>query len=135
MSIVFVAQSKQVALWGTDVGLGKNIYLLSVAEDDVAAGQFLKSGPCGAEDWLLLKQEQVEQADEAALQEKLAKKEKRIDPLFYPRLRGFAGLFKVKSENVENHLLVKRALDGMDSAQLKIKPADIAAYLLLNALK
>ena len=31
MPIVFIAHSKQAATWGADVGLGKNIFLLSTA--------------------------------------------------------------------------------------------------------
>lgn len=135
MAIVFVAHSKQAAAWGADVGLGKNIFLLSVAEDVDAANAFLAAKPCGAEDWAIVKKEERAEADAAALQDKLAFKEKRVDPTLYPRLRGFNGLFKVKIENVENHLMVKMALDGAPTKVVKAKTADIAAYLLLNALK
>ena len=135
MPIVFVAHSKQAAAWGADVGLGKNIYLLSTAEDADAANAFLASKPCGAEDWLLLKKEECGDDDAGPLQDKLAIKEKRVDPNLYPRLRGFTGLFKVKVENVENHMMVKKALEGESPKEIKIKPADVAAYLLHNALK
>lgn len=135
MPIVFIAHSKQVAAWGGDVGLGKNIFLLSVADDAEAAAAFLASKPCGAEDWTLVKKEEAGAADAGALQDKLAGKEKRVDPNLYPRLRGFAGLFKVKLENVENHVMITKALAGDDTSAIKIKTADIAAYLLHNALK
>jgi hypothetical protein len=135
MPIIFVAHSKQVALWGGDVGLGKNIFLLSAADDSDAADAFLAAKPCGAEDWTLIKKEERDAADAAALQDKLAIKEKRVDPNLYPRLRGFTGLFKVKVENVENHVMVKKALEGEQHKEIKIKPADIAAYMLHNALK
>ena len=135
MAVIFVAHSKQTAAWGGDVGLGKNIYLLNTAEDDEAAAAFLAAKPCGAEDWLLIKKEERDEADASALQDKLAVKEKRVDPNLYPRLRGFTGLFKVKVENVENHVMVKKALEGEQPKEIKIKPADIAAYLLHNALK
>ncbi|HMA50502.1 MAG TPA: hypothetical protein VKP60_12160 [Magnetospirillaceae bacterium] len=135
MPIVFIAHSKQAATWGADVGLGKNIFLLSTAEDADAAAAFLAAKPCGAEDWVLVKKEDIETADAEPLQNKLAAKEKRVDPNLYPRLRGFQGLFKVKLENVENHVMVKKALDGEAPKEIKIKPADIAAYLLHNALK
>jgi len=135
MPIVFVAHSKQMAAWGGDVGLGKNLFLLSAADDADAAAAFLAGKPCGAEDWAIVKQEAVDQADAGALQDKLANKEKRIDPNLYPRLRGFTGLFKVKQENVENHIMVKKALDGEEPKAIKVKPADMAAYLLSNCLK
>ena len=135
MPIVFIAHSKQVAAWGADVGLGKNLFLLSTAEDADAATAFLTAKPCGAEDWILVKKEELETADAEALQNKLAAREKRVDPNLYPRLRGFQGLFKVKIENVENHVMVKKALDGESPKEIKVKPADIAAYLLHNAKK
>ena len=135
MPVVFIAHSKQVATWGADVGLGKNIYLLSVADDADAVTAFLAGKPCGGEDWTVAKTEEVAQADAQALQDNLAVKEKRVDPNLYPRLRGFQGLFKVKIENVENHLMVKKALEGEAPKVIKVKAADIGAYLLLNALK
>ncbi len=135
MAIVFIAQSKQVATWGGDVGLGKNLFLLSVAEGADEAAAFLAGKPCGAEDWTLLKTEEIEGREEAALQDKLAGKEKRLDQNLYPRLRGFTGLFKVKLESVEHHVMVKKALNGDDVSPVRIKPADIAAYLIHKALK
>lgn len=135
MPVIFVAHSKQIAQWGGDVGLGKNLFLLAVTEDDTQAADFLKTRPCGADDWLMLKKQETLQDDAAPLQAKLAVREKRVDPTLYPRLRGFAGLFKIKPENVENHLLVKKALEGMDTSNVKVKPVDIAVYLLHNALK
>ncbi len=135
MTLVFVAHSKQVAAWGGDVGLGKNLFLLSTAEDADAAAAFLVGKPCGADDWTILKKEEAEQGDATALQDKLAAKEKRVDPNLYPRLRGFTGLFKVKPENVENHLMVKKALEGLNDTSVKVKNPEIAAYLLQNALK
>jgi hypothetical protein len=135
MPIVFIAHSKQLAAWGADVGLGKNIFLLSTAEDADQAAAFLAAKPCGAEDWTLVKKEDAAAPDAQVLQDKLARKEKRVDPALYPRLRGFAGLFKVKLENVENHIMIKKALDGDAPKVIKAKTADIAAYLLHNALK
>jgi len=135
MPIVFIAHSKQVAAWGGDVGLGKNIFLLAAADDADAVAAFLASKPCGAEDWVLIKKEDVDNADAETLQNKLAGKEKRVDPNLYPRLRGFQGVFKVKIENVENHLMIKKALEGEAPKVIKAKPVDIAGYLLQNALK
>ena len=135
MALIFVAHSKQVAEWGGDVGLGKNLFLLEIRPDEEAALAFLAEKPCGGDDWKVLKKEETELEDCAGPQSKLAGKEKRIDPGLYPRLRGFGGLFKIKPENVENHFLVKKALEGLDTSSFKLKPADIATYILHNALK
>jgi len=135
MPLIFVAHSKQIAQWGGDVGLGKNLFLLTVESDLEAAEAFLAGKPCGADDWAIVKKDECPHEESAPLQDKLAAKEKRVDPMLYPRLRGFSGLFKVKLENVENHFLVKKALEGMETASFKVKNPDIAAYLLTNALK
>lgn len=134
MALIFIAHSKQVAAWGGDVGLGKNLFLLAAAGDADEAAAFLAAKPCGADDWTIVRKEEAD-AEQAALQNKLAAREKRVDPNLYPRLRGFMGLFKVKPENVENHIMVKKALDGDHDITIKIKNPDIAAYLLHNALK
>jgi hypothetical protein len=135
MPVIFVAHSKQIAQWGGDVGLGKNLFLLAVEPDLDAAEAFLAAKPCGADDWAIVKKDECAESDAAPLQDKLAAKEKRVDPMLYPRLRGLKGLFKVKLENVENHFLVKKALEGMETASFKVKNPDIALYLLNNVLK
>ena len=80
-----------------------------------------------------MKQHEVDNLEEAAAVERLAKKERVIDPNYYPKIRGAVGIFKVKIGNVANHLLVKRALAGGDQKLDKVKTADIAAYLIQNA--
>lgn len=135
MTLIFVAQSKLIAQWGGDVGLGKNLFLLGFAADLADADHFLGQHPCGADDWKILKSAESEITDSEPIYARLGLKEKRIDPALYPRLRGFGGLFKLRPEAVENHLLVKLALDGLDGSKVKVKPADMAAFLLMNALK
>jgi len=133
MAVIFVAKSATVTEWASDVGLGKNIYWVGVDEDADTALAALNKGFCGGSDWTV-----VANADAGAVTaeqaiERLSKREKLIDPKLYPRLRGAVGLFRVKAENVENHLLVKKALEGGEVAAVKLKPADFAAYLLTNA--
>jgi hypothetical protein len=58
-----------------------------------------------------------------------------IDPKLYPRIKDAKGVFKIVPSQIENHLLVTRALAGEPELRdLKIKPADIAAYLIANGI-
>jgi hypothetical protein len=130
MSIIYVARSAIVTEWASDVGLGKNIFKVGVAEDAETALAELNAGHCGGNDWTVLVEAEAGDLTAAAAIERIMRKEKMIDPKLYPRLRGATGLFRVKQDNVENNLMLKKALEGMQIAALKIKPADIATYLL-----
>ena len=139
MPVVFVASSRELGKWGGDVGLTKHIYKLGVAEEsaEAAVKAMNESAAAGFSDWKLLKKEEVETADEDALLVRLANREKMVDPGLYPKIRGERGIFKVKPENVENHFLVKHALEN-EQTELKLfkaKPADFGTYLINSALR
>lgn len=137
MPVIFVAKSAGQQDWANSVGLTKHIYKLGFAEDsaEAAVERMNAERHAGFDDWKLLKKQKVEEIDDAAALARLAVKEKPVDPAYYPRLRGAAGVFKVKLENVENSMVVKAALSGAaDLKAPKPKPADIAAYLIANAL-
>lgn len=137
MPTLFVATSKSLTQWGSDVGLGKNLYKVGVteqrAEQEIEA--FNAGGYGGQRDWVLLGKADVADVDEGSLLERLGRKEKAVDPTYYPRIKKARGIFKVKPENVENHILVKRALADLPTQAIKIKPADTAAYLIHTALR
>lgn len=135
MTVLYIATSKDLAGWAADVGLTKHVYKLGTAEGsaDDAIKALNDEGFAGASDWRLLKQQEVDDLEEADAVERLAKKEKMVDPNYYPKIRGAVGIFKVKIGNVANHLLVKRALAGDEQKLDKVKVADIAAYLIQNA--
>ena len=70
---------------------------------------------------------------EASVLERLAGREKLVDPTYYPRLKGARGIVKVNVTTVENSALVAIALDNREPPKnFKIKPADIAAHLIKN---
>jgi hypothetical protein len=134
MPVLFVARSARLSRWAADVGFGKHVYKVGVTDDDPKA--LAAAGWAGESDWKIVRSEAVDGLTEADVIERLARKEKMIDPRLYPRLKGAAGVFRVSAEHVENHIIVSRALAGdSDRLDLKLKPADFAAYLIHNATR
>ena len=136
MPTLYVAASKELGKWGADVGISKNLFKLGVADEvaEDAVKQLNEEGFAGQTDWKLLKQQKVEDLTEEEAVQRLARKEKLVDPNYYPRIRGAAGIFRIKPANVENHLLVSRALAGELTKIEKLKPADIAQYLINSVI-
>jgi len=134
MPVLYVARSAKLARWASDVGFGKHLYKLGVSDDDPKA--LAAAGWAGEADWKIVRRDEVEGLSEAEALERLARKEKMIDPNLYPKLKGAAGVFRVVADHVENHIIVSRALAGdSDRRDMKLTPADFAAYLVHNALR
>jgi hypothetical protein len=134
MATLYVARSVKLGKWASDVGLSKHVYKLGVTEEP--AEPLIAAGWAGETDWSLVKQVPVEDLDEGEAIERLARKAKMIDPNYYPRLKGTLGVFKVDPVHVENHILMTKALAegaGGEMQQVKLKPADFAQYLIVNA--
>lgn len=132
MPVLFVARSVKLARWASDVGLGKHVYKVGVSDEDPKP--LAAAGWAGENDWKIVRQEPVEGLSEADALDRLARKEKMIDPNIYPKLKGALGVFRLPAASVENHIIVSRALAGdSDRIELKLKPADFAAYLMHNA--
>jgi hypothetical protein len=134
--VIFVAKSAGQQDWANSVGLTKHVYKVGFAEDsaEAAVERMNAERHAGFDDWRALKKQKVDSIDEAAALARLAEKERAVDPAYYPKLRGAAGVFKVRLEIVENSMVVKAALSG--AAELKApkpKPADVATYLIANA--
>lgn len=132
MSTLYVATSKGLAGWGSDVGLTKHIYKVGIS-DQPAEGvikDLNDTAYAGQSDWRLAKKQDGVDVDEPTMLARVAAKEKAVDPAYYPRLKNTAGIFKVKIANVENQLLMQQALKGEDPHLVKVKTADIALYLL-----
>jgi hypothetical protein len=134
MPVLFVARSTQLCRWASDVGFGKNIYKVGISDDDPKA--LAAAGWAGESDWKIARQQEIADLGEADVLERLGRKEKTIDPSLYPKLKGATGIFRVAADHVENHFIVARALAGESSkSDLKLKPADFAAYLIHNATR
>lgn len=134
MPVLFVARSAKLARWASDVGFGKHVYKVGVSDDDPKP--LVAAGWAGEADWKLVRREEVEGLNEEDALAQLGRRVKPIDPKLYPKLKGAAGVFRVSPEHVENHIIVGRALaGGSDRTDLKLKPADFAAYLVHNATR
>lgn len=134
MAVIYVARSVKFGKWASDVGLSKHVYKVGVAEGDPKP--LVEQGWGGETDWAIVKKREVEGLVEEEAIQRLQRKEKMVDPTYYPRLRGATGIFKVPPEHVENHIIVARTMSGQnDRAELKLKPADFAEYLIHNALR
>ena len=133
MGLIYVARSVKFSKWASDAGITKNVFKIGYSEDDPA--ELIAAGWGGETDWTLVKQRAAEGVTEEEIVERLKRKEGMIDPVYYPRLRGVAGVFKVPPEHVENHILITRALAGETDKAVKLKPADFADYLIQNALR
>ncbi|MBO0736967.1 MAG: hypothetical protein J2P48_10420 [Alphaproteobacteria bacterium] len=134
MSVVYVARSTRLGRWASDVGLGKNIYKVGVADGDPKA--LAASGWAGETDWTIVRRKEAGDLSEEEVLERLGRKEKMIDPNLYPKLKGAAGVFRLTPERIHNHIIVTRALAGeSERVELKLKPGDYADYLIHNALR
>lgn len=134
MPVLFVARSVKLSRWGSDVGQGKHVYKVGIADGDPKA--LAAAGWAGETDWKIVKSREVEGLGEEEAIERLAKKERMLDPSLYPKLKGATGVFRLRAEQVENHILVTRALAGdSDRIDLKLKPVDFADYLIHNAVR
>ena len=134
MGILYVARSVKLGRWGSDVGLGKNVYKVGVADGDPKA--LAAAGWAGETDWTILRKVAVEGLSEEEALDRLGRKEKMIDPNLYPKLKGAAGVVRLTPARVENHILVTRALAGQsDRAEVKLKPTDYADHLIHNTMR
>ena len=135
MAVVFVARSAALTKWASDVGQGKHIFKLGVAEDEASVKSAVAAGWGGETDWKLIESKEIDGLDEETALARLARREKVIDPTYYPRLKGAAGVFRIGLTNVQNSLLVAKAMTADEPlTEVKVKPKDIADYMIRNAI-
>ncbi len=133
MGTIFVARSKTIGDWGYDVGLSKHLYKVGYTDEPVK--DVVAAGWAGTTDWSLVKKlDDVEGTSDEEVVTRLTARVKMVDPKLYPKIRDAIGIFKVTLAQVENHILVKKAMAGDTEFKLeKVKPADIADYLIVTA--
>jgi hypothetical protein len=134
MPMIYVARSAKLGKWGADVVLSKHIF--KIGATGAALKPLIAAGWAGETDWTLVKSRETDDIAEEEIIARLSRKEKMVDPTYYPRLRGAVGIFKVVPEHVENHIVVTRSLAGeSDRLEGKLKPVEFADYLIHNALR
>lgn len=138
MAIIYVARSANLSQWASDVGLSKFVFKVGVVADDATdlAAYLAAASWAGESDWTLVKCQDAGEVTEEVVLTRLAGREKQVDPAYYPRLKGLAGLFKITPVAVANHLIVARALAGEEDGKVvKPKVGDFATYLIAKALR
>jgi hypothetical protein len=134
MTILYVARSADFSEWASDVGLSKHVYKVGCTDEPL--GPLIAAGWGGTTDWAVVNKQQIEGIDEAQILARLQRKEKMVDPVYYPRLKGATGIFKVAPDHVENHIFISKSManEALPKA-MKLKPIDFADYLIHNALR
>jgi hypothetical protein len=138
MPLIYVAVSKALQAWGSDIGISKHIYKVGLADDAKAdmAKVMNDAGALGQTDWkIIAKRDVTELSDEDEMLARLALRLKMIDPTYYPKLKGTRSVFKVNPLDVDTHMIMKQTMAGEQPKVVKQKPADIGNYLIANALK
>ena len=101
MGILFVARSVRLGRWASDVGLGKHVYKVGVAEGDPKP--LAAAGWAGETDWTVVRKREAEGLGEEEAISRLGRKEKMIDPNLYPNLRAPPAYFDSPREGREPH--------------------------------
>jgi hypothetical protein len=140
MATLYIAMSPLMQEWGADVGLSKYLYKVGVTDDvaPTAAPTAAKDAVAelntetygGQKDWELIGERVVDALDPAGLAIRLGERQKVIDPLYYPKIKGAKDIVKLDPRKVEANVVIKRTMAGHDSKVPKLKPADMAAYIM-----
>jgi hypothetical protein len=141
MPAIYVASSRNLQKWGADVGLTAHVYKVGVASGtpNEAVETLNKDSFAGETDWRLVQSAEAAGLEEPVVLDRVARKEKRVDPGHYPKLRGATGIIKVKLQNVQIRMMVQQMTgeggsESEEHSTRKAKAIDVAAYLLQNAL-
>ena len=132
MFSVYIAFSPVLQEWGSDVGIGKHLYKVGLTDADPnAAVQDLNAETyAGQKDWQLAGAKPADDLDEAGYLARLSERQKVIDPFYYPKIKGAKDIVKLDQRKVEANFVIKRTMEGRDSKVPKLKPADMADFIL-----
>ena len=132
MPTIFVASSPAMQEWGSDAGISKHLYRVGLTDDDVKAAvdEMNAETYAGQKDWVLTGSGAVESMDADGLLKRLAERQKVVDPLYYPKIKGAKDIVRIDQRKVEANIVIKRTMEGRDSKVPKLKPKDIAEYII-----
>lgn len=132
MPSVYVAFSLTMQEWGSDVGVSKHLYKAGFTADDPAEAikDLNAEGYAGQKDWELAGARDVADIDEATFTTRLAERQKTLDPLYYPKIKGVRDIVKLDQRKVEANIVIKRTMEGRDSKVPKLNPAMLADFIL-----
>lgn len=136
MATLYIAMSPLMQEWGADVGISKYLYKVGVTDDGApaaakdAVAELNAEGYAGHKDWELIGERVIDVVEPAAFTARLGERQKVIDPLYYPKIKGAKDIVKLDPRKVEANVVIKRTMAGHDSKVPKLKPADMAAYIM-----
>ncbi len=136
MPVVYVAMSNAMQEWGADVGVSKQLYKVGYTDGDAqeAVQELGAENYAGHADWQLAGSREVEGLDAETVMERACERQKVLDPLYYPRLKGAKDIVRLDQRKVEAHIVIKKTMEGGDSKVPKLKPADMAEFLIESIL-
>ena len=135
MPTIFVASSATMQEWGSDAGISKHLYRVGLTDDDVKAAvdEMNAETYAGQKDWVLAGGRAVEMEADGFLA-RLNDRQKVVDPLYYPKIKGAKDIVRIDQRKVEANIVIKRTMEGRDSKVPKLKPKDIAEYIIDSVL-
>lgn len=136
MPSVYIAMSETMQEWGSDAGISKHLYKVGFTDSapDDAVKELIEAGYAGQKDWVLVGSRETAALDQAALMNRIGERIKMVDPLYYPKIKGARDIVRVDQRKVEANIVIKRTMEGRDSKVPKIKPKDMAEFILDAAL-
>jgi hypothetical protein len=132
MPTIYVAFSPAMQEWGAEVGISKFLYRVGLTDDEpkAAVDEMNAEGYAGQKDWVLAGSKPVEAMDQAGLLARLSERQKVVDPLYYPKVKGAKDIVRINQRKVEANVVIKLTMEGRESKVPKLKPVDYADYII-----
>lgn len=136
MPSVYIAMSQTMQDWGNDAGISKHLYRIGFTDEAPADAvkELSERGYGGQNDWVLLEAREADTLDQDALMARITNRMKLIDPLYYPKLKGAKDIVRLDQRKVEASIVIKLTMEGRASKVPKLKPKDMAGFILDVAL-